>query len=165
MKNMIKLWLVAFIVFASTSVKGQTDERNKIQMTIMHEGKTITTELSGVGFSISRYKDLEPAPDAATTAGTKEKTVITGNYYLTLNIKKVNNDFLKLMSKKSTVFNGTITVTDTYGKNAPKEIKFSNASLESYSDQFSTMSYEDAYSSSGVSLSAKSITINGVVME
>ena len=165
MKNLFKLSLLLLLGFASLQAIGQTDERNKIHMTIIHEGKTITTELSGVGFSISRYKDLEPAADATATAGTKEKTIITGNYYLTLNIKKVNNDFLKLMSKKTTVFNGTITVTDTYGKNAPKEIKFSNASLESYSDQFSTMSYEDAYSSSNISLSAKSVTINGIVME
>ena len=47
----------------------------------------------------------------------------------------------------------------------PRDIKFTNASLESYSDQFSTQSYEDSYSSAAISLSAKGLTVNGVVLE
>ena len=166
MKNIFKLSVFLVLLLSTLTVAAQTDERNKIQMVVSYEGKTITADLTNVGMGITRYKDYaEPAAAATTTAAVKDKSVLQGAYYLTIGVKKVSNDLLKLFSKKQTVFSGTITITDSYGKNPPREIKFTNASLESYSDQFSTQSYDDAYSSAAISLSAKGLTINGVVLE
>ena len=166
MKNILKFLILPLLLCNTLSLTAQTDERNKIQMVVSYEGKTFTTELTNVSMGITRYKDYtDPAATTATPSAAKEKSILQGAYYLTLNVKKVSNDLLKLFSKKQTIFSGTITITDSYGKNPPREIKFSNASLESYSDQFSTQSYDDAYSSAAVSLSAKGLTVNGVVLE
>lgn len=166
MKSIIKLSIFSVLLLSTLNLVAQTDERNKIQMVVSYDGKTITTDLTNVGMGITRYKDYtEPAAATGNPAATKEKSILQGAYYLTISVKKVSNDLLKLFSKKQTVFSGTITITDSYGKNPPREIKFTNASLESYSDQFSTQSYEDSYSSAAISLSAKGLTVNGVVLE
>jgi len=164
MKKLFKFSSLLLLLFISLSLKAQSEDRNNIQMVVKYEGKTITTELTNVGIGITRYKDYsDTTTDAA--AVTKEKSIAPGGYYLTMSVKKVNNDLLKLFSKKQAVFSGSITITDSYGKNPTREIKFSNASLESYSDQFSTQSYDDSYSTAAVSLSAKGLTINGIAME
>ena len=164
MKNLSRLPLLLFFVFfLPTLVKAQTDERNKIQMVINNQGKTITAELSAVSLGITRYNDAYET--AETAAMPKEKSTLQGNYYLALSVKKVSPELLKLFAKKQTRFNGTITITDTYGKNPAREIKFTNAALDSYSDQFSTMSYDDAYSVASISLSVKGLTVNGVEIE
>lgn len=164
MKKLLRISILAIVLVSAYSVAAQTDERNKIQMVVNYEGKTITADLTNVGLGISRYNYSEPST-TATIPPTKGSSVAQGLYYLTINVKKVNNDLLKLFSKKQTVFNGTISIIDSYGKNPPREIKFSNASLETYSDQFSTMSYDDSYSSASITLSAKGLTVNGIVME
>ena len=164
MKKLFKFSGLLLLLFISLSLKAQSDERNKILMVVSYEGKTITTELTNVSLGITRYKDYADATTDASAA-TKEKSIAQGGYYLTMSVKKVSNELLKLFSKKQTVFSGSITITDSYGKNPTREIKFSNASLESYNDQFSTQSYDDAYSTAAVSLSAKGLSINGIALE
>lgn len=164
MKTIFNLSVLFFLLLALPA-KAQSDDRNKIKMVITHQGKSITTDLSNVGLGITRYKDYAVDPSTTTTTATKEKTVALGNYYLTMNIKKLSKELLKLLAQKQAGFNGVITITDSYGKNPSREIKFTNATMENYSDQFSTQSYDDAYSSTAISLSAKNITIDGIEME
>lgn len=160
MKTLRKL-LALVVVLLSVTLQAQSEDRNKIEMVINHQGKTITAQLATVGFGITRYKDYG-STDAADAS---KATVIQGNYYLSITLKNVSTDFLKLLSKKQTVFNGTIKITDTYGKNPPREIKFTGGSVDSYSDQFSTTSYDDGYPTAAMALSAKTMTINGVEIE
>lgn len=55
---------------------------------------------------------------------------------------------------------GAITITGSYGKNPPRQIKFTKVSLESYTDQLIAQSYEDSYSSE-----EKGLAVSGVVLE
>lgn len=169
MKNLKKLSLLLLLTFFTTTlVNAQGEERNKIVMSIVSQGKTVTAELSTVSFGISRYSDYSaPAQDVATATTTKDKTAIPerGSYYLATTVKKVDAELLKVFAKKNNRFNGTITVTDTYGKNPPREIKFTNAALDSYSDQFTSASYDDSYSVASVVFSTTGLTVNGVVLE
>jgi hypothetical protein len=168
MKKLFKLSILLFVALFSASVYAQAEERNKIVLTINSGGKNITAELSTVSFGLSRYADYTaPVTPENKTATAKDKTVTEerGAYSLVLMIKKVDTEMLKLFSKKATRFNGTIVVTDTYGKNPPREIKFTKAALESYQDQFTSAYYDDSYSSSSVMINCAGLTINGVVFE
>jgi len=170
MKNLIKL-SVLFLLFSLPSLlQAQNNDRFKITMTINHGGKNIASQITTVSYGVSRYNypAAPTATDATTKADSKDKNAAVperGSYYLSLMVKEVSNDLLKLFSKKDTKFSGTITVVDTYGKNAQKEIKFTSASLESYSDQFNSASYDDGYATASMSFTCNAITINGITME
>lgn len=168
MKPFIKNALVLFICLVSGFTYAQ-EERNKITMTINHGGKNVTAELTAVNFGISRYEPYPTEVPAATDAkpADKSKTVLApaGQHYLSLSIKKVSPELLKIFGKKGVKFDGTITLTDTYGKNPTSELKFTKATLESYNDQFSSVSYDDNYSYSAITLKCEGVTINGVAME
>jgi hypothetical protein len=171
MKNLLSSSLVILLtLFTVTSVKAQSEERNKMVMTINFGGKNIITEISTVSLGITRYDGYTaPATEstATTSADPKTKTATPerGSYYLAINLKKVDVELLKLMSKKATRFDGTITLTDTYGKNKPREIKFRKAGVDSYSDQFSTISYDDTYGTASLVLSCQGLTVDGVDLE
>lgn len=163
---------VTLIVSAWTTTKiyAQSEEhRNKIQLVVNSGGKAITTELNSLSTSISRYNEDETSAIklASDTSKTKAKLPSSSSpaFYLTLDTKQLDMELLKLFAKKQTRFDGTITITDTYGKNAPKVIKFKQASLYSYSDQFTSASYSDSYGSAVISITCKEIAFNGVNIE
>ena len=169
MKKLLALftaWL--FLNAPGNSLHAQSEEsRNKIQMTSSYAGKTIVTDLNSVSPSFSRYTDyvdVNPATDSAKLKGaysTDKKSTI----FLTLGVRKVDSNLLQLFSKRQTRFDGTITITDTYGKNPPIIFKFTKAALESYSDQFTTASYNDSYSAASVVISCTGLSINGINIE
>ena len=170
MKKLFKLSILLFLICQSATLKAQSEERNKIVMTINYGGKNITADLSNVSFGVSRYADYAtpaPIPTDDKNAAGKDKTTINerGAYSLSLIIKKVDTEMLKLFSKKDTRFNGTIVITDTYGKNPPREIKFTKGALESYQDQFTSAYYDDGYSAASAMINCSGLTINGVVFE
>lgn len=170
MKKFLNLSLIILALSCfSFSAKAQSEERNKIMMTINSGGKNITTELSAASFGITRY-DTYSTPvttDSATGTASKTKPAVPerGNYYLAVSAMKVDAELLKVFSKKETRFSGTITITDTFGKNPPREIKFTKASLDSYSDQYTSASYDDAYGYASIVLGCSTLSINGVEME
>jgi len=156
--------------FLTSKTFAQTEEsRNKIQMVVTYGGKTITTDLNSLSTSLSRSTEEEvPAVKiAADTSKVKvQYPLSTGSvFYLTLDAKQLDTELIKLFSKKSTRFDGTITVTDTYGKHATKVIKFKQAALYNYSDQYTSASYNDTFGSSVISLMCKEISINGITIE
>jgi hypothetical protein len=169
MKKFLNLSLIFLVVSCfSFSAKAQSEERNKIMMTINSGGKNITTELSAASFGITRYDTYStPATDTAAGDTNKTKPAVPerGNYYLSVSAIKVSADLLKVFSKKENRFSGTITITDTYGKNPPREIRFTKASLDSYSDQYTSASYDDAYGYASIVLGCSTLSINGVEME
>ena len=168
MKKLFKLSVLLFVALFSASVYAQAEERNKIVLTINSGGKNITAELSTVSFGLSRYADYStPLPADDKSAAAKDKTAPEerGAYSLVMTVKKVDTEMLKLFAKKATRFNGTIVVTDTYGKNPPREIKFTKAALESYQDQFTAAYYDDSYSAASVMLNCSGLAINGVAFE
>ena len=160
--------LLIVFCFPATNLRAQSDEnRNTLTMNINYGGKTIVTPLSSLNTTLSRYSDdnyLTVTKD--TASGKKEKGEEKhSTVYLSMVVKKINPDLLAVFAKRQTRFDGTITIKDTYGKNPDTVIKFSGGALESYSDQFSGISYSDSYSGANVSLSCKLITINGVELE
>ena len=167
MKKIFKLSMLLFLVCQSATLKAQSDERNKIVMTINFSGKNLTSELSSVNFGVSRYADYATPPLPADDKSAANKPAINerGAYSLSFIIKKVDTDMLKLFAKKETRFNGTIVITDTYGKNPPREIKFTKGALESYQDQFTSAYYDDGYSAASAMINCSGLTINGVVFE
>jgi hypothetical protein len=162
MKNLIKITAILFVMFLIPTATKAQDQRNKIVLTVNNGGKNITTDLGSVNYAITRY-DTSYNDTSVTTTGTAPAP--TGSFYLSMTANNVSTDLLKLMAKKGSKFNGTITITDSYGRNPVREIKFANASLESYSDQFSTMSYGEDYPVAAITLLCTSLTLNGVVLE
>ncbi|WP_316762144.1 type VI secretion system tube protein TssD [Pedobacter aquatilis] len=79
--------------------------------------------------------------------------------------KNLPDEILKLMAAKKSNFDGTITISDSYGKLLTRTIKFSKASLYSFSDQYSSSYYGDSIGNVAISLSCNSISINGVTIE
>ena len=171
---MNKLFQFAFTLSIAALLTTQTfaqseEHRNKIQMVINYGGKPVSTELNSLSTSLSRTADEELPALVANPDTSKSKikipSAIGTAFYLTMDAKQIDTEMLKVFSKKQTRFDGTITITDTYGKNAPRVIKFKQASLYNYSDQYSATSYSDAYSSSVISIVCKEITINGITIE
>lgn len=161
------LAIVAFsllLISLASKAQAQSDEnRNKLEMNITFGGKNIVTGLSSVSTSISRYAD---DAEAGTPKDTVKKAADHDNgFYLSIVVNKVDTNLLQLFAKKSTKFDGSITITDTYGKNTPVVIKFSGASLQSYTDQFSGVSYSDSYSGANVTFICHTLTMNGVEIE
>lgn len=147
--------------------QAQDETRNKLEMSISYGGKTIPASLISVSTSLTRYSDDYYPPVVKDSAGSKGKSADEkhGTFYLTLVIKKVNPDLLRVFAKRNNRFDGTITISDTYGKNPEKNISFKGGAMESYSDQFSGADYNDSYYGTSVSISCKSLTINGVEIE
>jgi len=168
MKNFFKLNIILLLLCLSTSLAAQIEVRNKIVMTINVNGKNITSDISTVSFGVSRYADYS-IPPASNDKDVKDKAIAAvnerGAYSLSIMVRKVDDDMLKLFSKKETRFDGTITITDTYGKNPAREIKFKKAALESYQDQFTATYYDDGYASASVMLNCAGLSINGVAFE
>ncbi|WP_316850499.1 type VI secretion system tube protein TssD [Pedobacter agri] len=163
---------ICLILFTSVS-NAQEESRIKITMNIMANGKTVTTGLNSVSTSISRY--YEDIPTLAPTANLKDtsstKTSLpssnykSGVFYLNLDAKNLPYEMLRLMAAKKSVFDGTITISDSYGKIPTRTIKFIKASLYSFSDQYSSSYYGDSIGNVAISLSCNSISINGITIE
>ena len=168
MKKLLILSLVLLLGSLTNTLLAQSENnRNNLKMTINYGGKTIVSELSSLSTTISRYSDYNDLRAKEDTAKSKIKIPADkrGSFYLVLSVKKMDTDLLKLFAKRETRFDGTINITDTYGKNPPTVVKFSKAAFESYSDQFSSAAYNDSYSSAVVTLSCVVLTLNGVEME
>jgi hypothetical protein len=151
--------------------KAQSEERrNTIQMTITFGGKTIITDLNTVSTSISRYND-EELPDVKSAAQDTGKPNIaptgqSSSFSLGMEVRRINSELLKVLAKRQNHFDGTITITDTYGKNPTKIIKFRSAGLSNYSDQYSAVTYTaDAYANCSLSINCKELSIDGVSIE
>lgn len=106
-------------------------------------------------------------PAIKDSAAGKSKTADDkrSSFYLTMVVKKVSPDLLRAFAKRDNRFDGTITISDTYGKNPDKTIAFKSGTMEGYSDQFSGADYSDSYYGTNVSITCKSMTINGVEIE
>jgi len=149
------------------SAYAQSDEnRTKMQLTVVYNGKSIVTDLNSVNTSLSRsYDDVAPAAGVKDTAKTKIASLYPGAFYVTVDAKKVSDEMLMAFAKKQSHFDGTITIVDTYGKNPTRTIKFKQACIYSYSNQFSTASYGESYGASAISFSCKEVSINGINIE
>jgi len=172
-KNLNIALLVLLVAFLTSNASAQSaEQRNKMQMTVTYGGKTITTELNSMSTSLSRYEPevvsaASVVAAAADTSKVKIKAPVSNipTFYLTLELKQISPELLNLMSKRTTRFDGTVTIVDTYGKYPNKVIKFKQAALYTYSDQFSAAPYNDGYSSAVISVSCKELSIDGVVLE
>jgi hypothetical protein len=165
--------ILSLLLLISYSGYSQEDSRIKIVLSVNANGKAITTPLNGVSTSVSRYYD-----DVVTTpVGTKGKDTTAvksptppagykaGVFYLNLDAKSFPDEILKLVAGKNSSFDGTITITDSYGKIPARTIKFFKASLYSFSDQYSSTYYNDSIGSAAISLNCSSISINGILIE
>lgn len=161
MKQLLTFTL-AFLVCSSfiQRVQAQDDERrNKIQMVIVFGGKTITTDLSSVSSSISRYDD--------EVADTSEmgKDSRSRSFNLGMEVRKMDRELLKVLAKRTNKFDGTITIVDSYGKNPTKTFGFKKAGLSNYADQYSTASYNDSYGNISLSISCAELSVDGISID
>ncbi len=151
----------------SGAVHAQEEARNKLELSISYGGKTITASLVSASTSLTRYSDDYYPPAAKDSAMGKSKPADDkrSTFYLTMVVKKVSPDLLRAFAKRDNRFDGIITISDTYGKNPDRTISFKSGAMEGYSDQFSSADYSDAYYGTNVSITCKSMTINGVEIE
>ncbi len=148
-------------------LQAQEEARNKLELSIMYGGKTITASLISASTSLTRYSgDYYPSQTTDSATGKKEPADDKrSTFYLVLVVKKISPDLLRAFAKRDNRFDGTITISDTYGKNPDRTIAFKGGTMEGYSDQFSGADYNDSYYGSNVSITCKSMTINGVEIE
>jgi len=173
MKKLFTTALLLALTILSFNGYAQEDSRIKIVLSVSANGKVINTPLNGVSTSVARYYDEAiSAPvgsKAKDTAAAKLNVPATGakagNFYLNLDAKSVSDDLLKLVTGKNTSFDGTITITDSFGKLPSRMIKFFKANLYSYSDQYSSTYYNDTVGSVAISISCSSLSINGILIE
>ncbi|MBC6113178.1 hypothetical protein H7U22_22425 [Pedobacter sp. CCM 8938] len=142
-------------------------------LSVSHNGKSITVPLNSVSTSVSRYYDdvvSVPASKSNKDSIAVKPALVGSAYkagviYLNLDVKNLPDEMLKLMAGRKSIFDGTITITDSYGKLPTRTIKFFKASLYSFSDQYSSAYYADSIGNVAVSLSCSSLSINGVLIE
>lgn len=176
MKRIIFL-IVTAITLTVIAVQGfaQADERrNKVEMVVLQGGKAIKTELNSVSTSLTRYTDGAEQHDIKTAAGkdtSNTKIPISpigrsgGDFYLTIEAKSISADMMKILAKSNARFEGTITVSEPLSQKPIKIIKFKQASVYSYSDQYTAVTYADAYGSAVLSLSCRELMIDGITIE
>ncbi|MFH6998554.1 hypothetical protein ACHRVZ_11520 [Flavobacterium sp. FlaQc-57] len=154
-----KIILSAFILilsFFTNIATAQSDEtRNQIQVTINFEGKVINTELRTFSISASRDNDSDPKKQK------KEET----RFYLYFELKKNDTEFLRIFSKKQTKVDGTVVLADNYGKNLPRIIGFSKASLTTYNDQLNSSSYNESSGLISIALICSELIVDGIQIE
>lgn len=162
------LTLTLSVCLGKTTYAQSDESRTKIQLAIMFKGKSIITDLNSVATSLSRYYDTSPMSAAAKDTTKKQlqtASATQGQYYINMDAKSISDELLKVLAGKQNRFDGTITITDAYGKKPTRTIAFKQAALYSYSDQYSTMSYTDSYASTAISFDCKELSINGIALE
>lgn len=147
--------IVLLSLFANIATAQSDESRNQIQVTINFEGKVINTELKTFSVSVSRDNDPDPKKQK------KEET----RFYLYLELKKNDIEFLRIFSKKQTKVDGTVVLADNYGKNLPRIIGFSKASLITYNDQLNSSSYSESSGLMTVALICSELIVDGVQVE
>ncbi|MFC4209736.1 hypothetical protein ACFOWA_01000 [Pedobacter lithocola] len=174
MKNLICTLSSFMIVFLFTQKSfAQEESRIKINLAVTANGKPINVPLNSVSTSVSRYYDDVITSPVGTKGkdSTSTKTELpssgykAGIFYLNLDVKNLPDEVLKLIAAKKSSFDGTITITDTFGKLPSKTIKFFKASLYSFSDQYSSSYYGESIGTISISLSCTSLSINGILIE
>ncbi|MFW0718573.1 hypothetical protein [Pedobacter sp. N23S346] len=174
MKNLFTTALILFFtVTLSQKSNAQEDARIKILLSVNANGKPMTATLNSISTSVSRYyDDVVAAPASGKSKdSTATKTDVPtmgykpGVFYLNLDVKNLPDEMLKLMAGKKSNFDGTVTITDSYGKLPVRTIKFLKASLSSFSDQYSSTYYGESMGNVIISLTCSSLSINGILIE
>lgn len=161
--------LICILSVLGNAALAQTEpNRFKIDLEIEYSGKKLVTALGSANLSLSRYE--EPKPESETASDTsKQVAANSGSYassfYLNMDTKSVSDDMLRVISKKSFRFSGIITIKDTYGKLGDRTIKFAQASVTNFSDQYAAVSYGDYLSNFVFTITCKEISINGIPIE
>lgn len=174
MRNIIAL--MSMVLFTSLQIKTahaqQEESRISIVLSVKSQGKTINTTLNSVSTTLSRYNDetaVSLPVKGKDSTSTKTNVATTaykpGVFYLIMDAKNLQDDMMKLLASKKTTFDGTITITDSYGKIPTRKIQFLNGSLSSYSDQFSSTYYGDSVGNVSLSLNCTGLSINGIMLE
>ena len=174
---MRNLFTAALIIFFSVTLSqksnAQEEARIKILLSVNANGKPTTAILNNISTSVSRYYDDAVAVPSTGKSkdSTTTKTDVTasgykpGVFYLNLDVKNMPDEMLKLMAGRKSSFDGTVTITDSYGKLPVRTIKFVKASLFSFSDQYSSTYYGESMGNVAISLTCTSLSINGITIE
>ena len=168
MKNKLTFafFFALLLLVCSATYAQSEDSRTQLKLSISYGGKTIVTDLNSVSTSFSRvYDEVKPNNTATDSVKNKMPNLYSSGFYMTIDVKKISDELLKVFAKKQAKFDGTITIVDTFGKNPSKTIKFKQASVYSYSDQFSSASYGDAYGATALSILCGEVSINGILIE
>lgn len=161
--------LICILSILGNAALAQSEpNRFKIDLAIEYSGKKLVTTLNSLSLSLNRYDEPKPASGAASDSS--QKAVATSassvsSFYMYMDSKMVSDDMLGVISKKSTRFSGIITIKDTYGKLPDRTIKFAQASVSSFSDQYTAASYGDYMGNFVFTIICKEISINGIPIE
>ena len=168
MKRLLLSALTCSVLLTSGQAAFAQTESNRtnINLTISYGGKTITTELTNLSFSLGRYGDEADATLKGRDTAKKPAVLYKStSAILSMEVKRVSDDMLRVFSKKQNRFDGTISIVDNFGKLPTRTIKFKQASLSSYSDQYSAASYGEYYGASSISINCSELSINGITVE
>ncbi|WP_162618710.1 hypothetical protein [Pedobacter yulinensis] len=155
----------------STAFAQSSERRNTLQMQIIYKGKTVSTELNSVNTSITRYPPEEVPADtravskdsaAVKTPATARPASANDSFYLSMEAKTVQPELLRILAAPDALFDGSITVTDSFGKNPQRTIRFKGGRLYTYSDQFAGIAYSEQYGSAVLSISCNELSIDGI---
>ena len=155
-------------VLGNTALAQTEPNRFKIDLVIEYPGNKLATTLSSVNLSLSRYDEHQPESESANDSSQKAVAAsasYTNSFYLTMDSKMVNDDLLRVISKKSSRLKGIITIKDTDGKLPDRTFKFAQASISNFSDQYTAVSYGDYMGGFVFTITCKEMSINGIPIE
>lgn len=166
LRNLMLIWVLS--ISGNVALAQSDPHRFKIDLAIEYAGKKLVTTLGSVNLSLSRYDEHKPESEPARDTSKKVIANSAGyrsSFYLNVDTRLVSDDMLHVISKKDTRFSGIITIKDTYGKLPGRTIRFAQASVSNFSDQYSTASYGDYLGNFVFSITCKEISINGIPIE
>ncbi|WP_437917971.1 hypothetical protein [Sphingobacterium sp. LRF_L2] len=150
-------------VFVESKAQGTDEQRFKVELKLVASNKEVLIKLNSASISFARYPSVLAA--AADTAKTKITDDGSKTIYINLDGANIGKEALSVLTKRNASLKGIITVTDSYSKSIVKTMEFNDATLVNFSDQVSSYSYTSLPGNMGFSLSSKSITIDGIVIE
>lgn len=153
-----KLFLLIFTFYAfyQFGYSQSTDEkRMKIEICVKSGNEKICTALQSVTLSFTR-----PAASDSQQVGTANPET-SRIYYLAIYLDRQSMPLLKALVQNKNGVEGTISMTDTYGKLPAREITFRSAVIDSFNDQF----VNDYPGNSYMTLRCAKIIIDGLKIE
>ena len=177
MRNIVKklifvlTCLFTVITIQHVNAQGADEQRFQVELQLKEGNKEVSCKLNSVALSFTRYAsntNINASTDSIVTGKTNSATpneMIGDAIYINIDAAVFPAEPLKLLTKKQAQLTGKIIVTDTYSKTIAKTITFDKAVLNSFSDQLSSYGYAGRMGNMGISLTCKTIVIDGTVIE
>ncbi|GHE49208.1 hypothetical protein [Sphingobacterium griseoflavum] len=166
-KTLLPICFMALFLSVSLRTFAQNDEqRFKIELSISAAGKTAKTLLNSSSISFSRqdtYNSVDSMQKkSAEIQGSNTAPQLPHDIYLSADASSISTAVMEILATHTSVFSGSIIVTDAYNQSKVKHIQFSDARLSGFTDQVSSYGYNGKPGSVAFSFICKTLAVDGI---